>query len=395
MSKKLRITLVTETYFPQVNGVSRTLDRLVRYCSEQGDEIQLFIPNYRNDSVHLPDRVEKHEWCSIPLPFYKEVVLPVVTARKLEKTMSSFRPDVIHIATEGPLGYAALRASKRLKIPVVSSYHTNFPQYLKTYKTSFLEPVCWRYLRWFHNSTRATFCPSKSTMELLGSKGFYNVDIWSRGVDNLRFNPAKRDVELRNDLGVGADDLIMTYAGRLANEKNLKMLLEAWELIQNHQNCFLLFIGDGPLRQRFESLQLPRVIFAGYCYGENLARMYASSDLFVFPSLSETFGNVVLEAMASGLPVVGYNVQGPRDIIQDKITGLLVDPISPKTLAAAIQQLIEKEELRIKMSQQARSYAESRTWEQVLKAFRNQYIAHVNPTDTESIDLMQADKSTV
>lgn len=374
MTRNLRISLVSETYFPQVNGVSRTLDRLVRYCSEQGDRLQLLIPSYNENSAQLPCQVEKNEWQSIALPFYKEVVLPMVTVGMIESSLKSFCPDLVHIATEGPLGWAALRAAKRLKLPVVSSYHTNFPQYLRTYHARFLEPVCWRYLRWFHNSTLATFCPSASSRELIEGKGFHNVGIWSRGVDNHRFNPGKRDLDLRRALGIGPDDTVMTCTGRIANEKNLEMLVDAWRELSDHDDCHLLLVGDGPLRARLERMKLPRTIFTGYRYGEELAKIYASSDLFVFPSLSETFGNVVLEAMASGLPVVAYNVQGPKDIVREAHTGLLVNDITAEALASAIRQMVNNRELLKQMGRQARAYAEGCTWESIMGGMRNQYL---------------------
>jgi glycosyltransferase involved in cell wall biosynthesis len=311
----------------------------------------------------------------------------------IERALGAFRPDLVHIATEGPLGWATLRAAKRLKIPVVSSYHTNFPQYLQTYNASFLEPLCWKYLRWFHNNTLATFCPSVSTRELIEEQGFKNVDIWSRGVDNHRFHPGKRDHELRNSIGVGPDDIMLCYAGRLANEKNLEMLFDAWQELADHDNCHLLLIGDGPLRQKLEAKNAPRVIFAGYRYGEELAGMYASSDLFVFPSLSETFGNVVLEAMASGLPVVAYDVQGPKDIVRDRSTGALVSEITANALAGGMREVLKNNDFRRTLGRQARIYAEQQTWELIMSGMRNRYRDLATGSDAELAGLAQADKS--
>ena len=393
MSRNLRISLATETYFPQVNGVSRTLDHLVRHCSEQGDRVQLLLPSYDQNSVKLPPQVEKREWVSLALPFYKEVVLPMVSVSMVERALSDFCPELVHIATEGPLGWATLRAAKRLRLPVVSSYHTNFPHYLQTYKASFLESLCWRYLRWFHNNTLATLCPSNSTRQLIETKGFNNVGLWSRGVDSYRFNPGKRDYEIRKSLGVGPDDILLSYAGRLANEKNLEMLFDAWQELAEVDNCHLLLIGDGPLRTRLQAKQLPRVIFAGYRYGEELATMYASSDLFVFPSLSETFGNVVLEAMASGLPVIAYNVQGPKDIVKERYTGLLVDEISPESLADAVREIVNHHRLMTKMGRQARAYAESCTWQKIMGGMRNHYLELATRPQAEPARMAQVNRS--
>ncbi len=375
MSRNLRLSLVTETYFPQVNGVSRTLDRLVRHCAEAGDRIQLLLPRYDQEAVKMSPQVEKRDFGSFPLPFYKEVVLPVVTVGMIEQALRDFRPDLVHIATEGPLGWAALRAAHRQQLPVVTSYHTNFPQYLQNYRLRFMEPLCWRYLRWFHNQTLATFCPSASTRQLIQNMGFRNVGLWSRGVDSNRFQPNKRDHTLRASLGIGPDDLLLTYAGRMANEKNLEMLIGAWQQLSAHDNSHLLFIGDGPLRQRLEENKLPRILFAGYRYGEELATLYASSDIFVFPSLSETFGNVVLEAMASGLPVVAYDVQGPKDIIRHRQTGLLVNSVDAESLAGAMQALIVDREMRLQLGHQARTYSQTQTWQKIMRTMRDHYIA--------------------
>ncbi len=391
MKRNLRISLVTETYFPQVNGVSRTLDRLVQHCASQGDRVQLLIPRYNENSVKLPSNVEKRDWWALPLPFYKEVVLPLVSVGTIEQTLKNFRPDLVHIATEGPLGWAALRAAKRLKLPIVSSYHTNFPQYLQTYKASFLEPVCWRYLRWFHNNTLVTFCPSESTRQLIETKEINNVGIWSRGVDSHKFSPGKRDYELRKSYNINPDDILMVYTGRIANEKNLEMLIDAWKLVSSHQNAHLLFIGDGPLRSRLEAIQAPRTIFAGYRYGEELSSMYASSDLFIFPSLSETFGNVVLEAMASGLPVVAYNVQGPKDIVQHKKNGLLVEKIDAESLSKAMLKLLVDNELRWQMGRHSRDYAETQTWEKIMGGMREQYLSLAMPERHNGVELSNAD----
>jgi glycosyltransferase involved in cell wall biosynthesis len=373
MSKALRVTLVTETYFPQVNGVSRTLDRLVRHCSNLGDQVQLLLPHYPEGAVELPAEVESREWRAVPLPFYREVLLPLVTPGGVADALTAFRPDLVHIATEGPLGWAALRAARRLRLPVVSSYHTNFAEYLARYRAGLLNPLCWSYLRRFHNATRMTFCPTPSTSRELESRGFRNVTVWSRGVDSEHFHPAKRDPGLRTALGIAPDEIVLAYAGRLAAEKNLDMLVEAWRKLPERGRCRLLFIGDGPLRRRLEEQAGDRGIFAGYRHGEELARMYASAELFVFPSLTETFGNVVLEAMASGLPAIGFAVQGPGDIIEDGCTGRLVRTVHASHLQQVMSEVVTDEQQRIRMAQRARRHAETQSWERIMSGLRNAY----------------------
>lgn len=378
MNRALRVTLVTETYFPQVNGVSRTLDRLVRHCSNLGDQVQLLLPQYPEGAVVLPAGVESRAWRAMPLPFYREVALPLVTPGGVADALATFRPDLVHIATEGPLGWAALRAASRLQQPVVSSYHTNFAEYLARYRAGLLAPLCWSYLRRFHNATRMTFCPTPSTRRELESRGFRNVAVWSRGVDCEHFHPAKRDPGLRTALGIAPDEIVLAYAGRLAAEKNLDMLIKAWRALPERGRCRLLFIGDGPLRRRLEEQAGDRGIFAGYRHGEELARMYASADLFVFPSVTETFGNVVLEAMASGLPAIGFAVQGPGDIIQDGRTGRLVRTVHADALRQAMSTVLADEQQRIQMAQRARRHAETQSWERIMGGLRNAYAETVD-----------------
>lgn len=379
MSANLRISLVTETYFPQVNGVSRTLDRLVRHCAGEGDRLQLLLPRYPQPPGELPAGVIHRDWRAVPLPFYREVILPLTTPAGVAGELAAFAPDLVHIATEGPLGWAALRAARRLGLPVVSSYHTNFAEYLALYRLGPLAPLCWSYLRRFHNATRMTFCPSPSTKRELEVRDFRNVAVWSRGVDSRRFHPGKRDAALRRALGIAPDEVVMAYAGRLAAEKNLEMLADAWRTLPEHDHCRLLFIGDGPLRRRLEERAGGRALFVGYRHGEELARLYASADLFVFPSLTETFGNVVLEAMASGLPPIGFAVRGPVDIIENGRTGRLVANVNADSLRRAMSELAAAPERRRTMGAAARRHAEGQSWEQIMGGLRERYFAALAP----------------
>lgn len=368
----MRITLVSETYFPQVNGVSRTLDRLTRHLAACGDQVQLLIPDYGQEVPEGPEDVRFFR--AFHPPFYRELHLPLAGKRKLQWAIESFSPDVTHIATEGPMGWSALRATIKSGLPLVTSYHTNYCQYLPSYRAGVLKPVAWRYLRWFHNHAAVTLCPSRSTRQMLQDKGFRRVDIWSRGVDSEFFSPVKRDLRLRQNFRVKEHETLLLYAGRVANEKNLPMLIEAFNLLLDDFPARLLIIGDGPLRSKLESENKNRrIIFAGYQKGEELARLYAASDFFVFPSLTETFGNVMLEAMSSGLPVLGFEVPGPRDLVQPGETGELTSEISADALAGLIKKTVKDEEHRRKMSSAARSYALEQSWEQVNEVVRRAY----------------------
>lgn len=388
----MRIALVTETYFPQINGVSRTLDHLVRFLAGQGDEVHLCLPRYPQSAPMLPPAASVRGFAAMPVLFYPEVLLPLVRPAVLRKEFAAFRPDLVHIATEGPLGWAALRAARQLGLPVVSSYHSNFSQYLCLYGFGALEGACWRYLRWFHNATRATFCPAPSIREDLQGRGFKNLHLWGRGVDSQRFDPRWRDTELRRGWGAGEDTLVLLYVGRLAAEKNVTMLLEAFTRLAGEADVRLLLVGDGPLRPLLEANADQRVVFAGYRQGEELARFYASADLFAFPSLTDTFGNVLLEAMASGLPAVGFRVPGPQDVIREGETGLLVDEVDAASLATALAGLFAEPQRRRRLAQQARAHAETLTWEAIMGGLRAEYgnalahgtisqKPHLRPTD--------------
>lgn len=368
----LRVALVSETWFPQVNGVSRSLEKLVETLVGGGDSVRLFIPRYPESC--LPAEVSAATFRAFPLPFYPEVLLPVVTPAAVAREMASYRPDVVHIATEGPLGWAALRASRRLGLPVVSSYHTSFAHYLRLYGAGWLEGAAWRYLRGFHNATAATFCPTPSIRAQLLEKGFERVEIWSRGVNSSHFHPGKRHSELRRRLGVPENAIALACCGRLAAEKNVETLLAAFRQLPSTLPVHLLLIGDGPLRPKLEAASDPRVIFTGYQRGEDLARLYASADLFVFPSLSDTFGNVLLEAMASGLPAVTFDVPGPRDVVLHGETGLLVGEDGAEPLAAALAGLLSDPARLAEMATNARRYAATCNWETINAVVRRRYL---------------------
>lgn len=368
----MRIVIVSETYFPQINGVSRTLDRLVSHLREQGDEVHLLIPRYATQAPVADRNLGVTSFAAVALPFYREILLPLVTPGTIRRELEAVKPDVVHIATEGPLGWAALRAARKLGLPLVSSYHTNFSQYLRSYRLGLLEPVAWRYLRWLHNATAVTFCPTPSIQAILTERGFERVHTWGRGVDSERFSPAKRDLSLRRKLGFNDGDLVFLYVGRLAAEKNLGMLATAFSGLA-YARARLLVVGDGPMRKRVEEEVGPRGVFVGYKQGEELARLYAAADVMVFPSLTDTFGNVMLEAMASGLPVIGFRVPGPMDVIQAGLTGEVLPEVSPEALRSNMVRFLNEAGLVRDLGRQARQAAEKLNWNEINAPVRRAY----------------------
>ena len=247
----MRVTIVTETYFPQVNGVSRTLGELVRYLTEAGDQVQLVHPDYGRAEGRDP---RAHPVRSVVLPFYKELHLPLPPFGSAHRAIASFHPELIHIATEATLGLSVLRFAMRNRLPVVSSFHTNFDQYSAHYRVGWARGVIWRYLRWFHNRTRETYVPSLATIGELERLGFERLVLWKRGVDCTLFRPDRAGrLQVRRALGWAPDDVVISYVSRIAAEKNVDYLAEALAIVAARRSSVrLLFVGDGPSRAALE-----------------------------------------------------------------------------------------------------------------------------------------------
>lgn len=374
----MKISLVSETYFPQINGVSRALGRLVDTLLDNGDHIQLIIPDYPEFDTHqvFPERVIPVRLEGMNFPFYKEIKLIFGKGTHIRERLREFDPDVVHIATEGPMGWTTLRNVVKMGYPLVTSFHTNFPDYLTFYKLGWLKGLSWNYLRWFHDRGEITLCPSRSIREQLEQRGLKNVSVWGRGVDCGRFTPARRKIATRRQLGVEDDAVAILYVGRIADEKNLKTLFQALNCLNKTGKPWkMIMVGDGPAKVRLQQQSTNQIYFTGYRKGDDLADIYAAADIFVFPSLTDTFGNVILEGMASGIPAVGFDAPGPRDIIKPQKTGLLVYERTPAALARNLTLLIENPRMRTAMSREARDYALACRWDQINAVVRNAYEA--------------------
>lgn len=368
----MRVTIVTETYYPQVNGVSRTLGQLVRYLNEAGDEVQLVHPDYGVEPKE-PGTVLVRAW---PLPFYKELRLPLPPFGRVQRQIDAFRPDLIHIATEATLGLSLLGYAKRRGIPVVSSFHTNFDQYSNHYRVGWAKGTIWRYLRWFHNRTLETYVPSLTTIADLESRGFERLVLWPRGVDSDLFRPDRPGrARIRAELGFKPDDVVIGYVSRMAVEKNVDYLVGAFERVAavRPQAQFLL-VGDGPARADLELRMGGRARFVGYRSGDDLADHYAAADIFAFASVTETFGNVILEAMASGLPVVALRAGGVGNIVLPGLNGELLDPDQPaERFAETLIGLIDETALRFRLADSARAFAAGKSWDAVMGLLHDRY----------------------
>lgn len=369
----LHITLITETFPPEINGVANTLGRLCDGLRARGHQIELVRPRQGVDQSRPSDDglLLCRGW---PLPGYPGLQWGQSSMHKLLRRWTRQRPDVLYIATEGPLGLSALRAARRLGISVVSGFHTNFQQYSNQYGLSLLSRLVTHYLRWFHNRSTLTLVPSASQRLELERRHFERLGMLSRGVDSQLFHPAKRDDALRESWGLESDDLAVLHVGRLAQEKNLGLLKRCFDALQStypSRRLQLVIVGDGPQRSLLQR-DLPDAVFCGTQRGEALARHYASGDLFVFPSLTETFGNVVLEAMASGLGVVAYDQAAASQHIRHGYNGVLAMPGDENAFCDAAVWLLEERETLRRARLNARQHASRQGWPAIIEQFENQ-----------------------
>uniref|UniRef100_UPI003567CFE0 glycosyltransferase family 4 protein n=1 Tax=Pseudomonas sp. TaxID=306 RepID=UPI003567CFE0 len=316
------------------------------------------------------------------LPGYPGLQWGQSSLHKLLRRWKRQRPDVLYIATEGPLGLSALRAARRLQIPVVSGFHTNFQQYTGHYGIALLTRALTNYLRWFHNRSQMTLVPSTSQLIELQRRGFERLELLARGVDGQLFHPAKRCNELRLSWGLAESDIAILHVGRLAAEKNLALLVKSFRILQQahpQQRLKLILVGDGPQRASLQQ-QLPEAVFCGLQRGEALATHYASGDLFVFPSLSETFGNVVLEALASGLGVVAFDRAAAAQHIRHGHNGVLAATEDQQGFIEAASWLLEEPENLRRVRLNARQHGARQGWPAIVELFEQHLRNALTPT---------------
>jgi glycosyltransferase involved in cell wall biosynthesis len=362
----LRIAVVTETWPPEVNGVAMTLAKLVQGLSHRNHDVQLIRPRQTKSESPLNDAsLEEVLMRGMPIPRYPELKLGLPSKKTLVKTWTLRRPDVVHIATEGPLGWSALQAAKVLKLPVTSDFRTNFQSYSKHYGVGWLRKPIVAYLRKFHNATACTMVPTRELMRTLSENGFANLKVVSRGVDTKLFNISKRSTSLRASWGAKENTTVLISVGRMAPEKNLDQVLKTYEALKNTGKAFkLVMVGDGPLKEQFQQ-RYPEIIFPGMLSQSNLAAYYASSDLFVFPSQTETFGNVTLEALASGIPVLAFDCAAARDWVQRGINGWLVAENNPDGFAAQAVSVVNNKEVLDQITHSTRQQVVHLDWDQI------------------------------
>lgn len=370
--RSLRLAIVTETYPPEVNGVSLSLARLVEGLRERNHDIQLVRPRqYRADEAAGDEGYAEVLTGGMPIPRYPNLKMGFPARNLLLRQWTLRRPDIVHIVTEGPLGWSALQAAQKLKIPLTSDFRTNFHAYSLHYGIGWLQKPIVAYLRKFHNRTMLTMVPTDQMRLELARLGFRNLSVLARGVDTRLFSPARRSESLRAEWGAARDTPVVLHVGRLAAEKNLDALVAAFQRIrQVRPQARLVLVGGGPEEQGLRR-RMPDAVFSGMQRGEALATHYASADLFLFPSCTETFGNVTLEAMASGLPLVAYNYAAAAEHVRHGTHGLLAAFGQTDEFVAMASELVavhaqKPDEFRA-MGHHSRRSAEALDWTTIVQ----------------------------
>lgn len=379
--RPLRILLITETYPPEINGVAMTTQRMVRGLRESGHWVGLVRPRQKNDVAETETDTNAETWTvpGLPIPKYPGLRLGLPAWWTLRRLMRQQRPDLVHVVTEGPLGWAAVFAARACKLPVTSGYHTHFDLYSRHYGLNWLMSSVTGWLDALHRRCHATFVPTPELAATLTARGIPNVRAVGRGVDTRLFNPARRDLALRghwhrtgheaSNREATEDSLICLFVGRLAPEKNLEVVELAFAAIAvRNPRARMLWVGDGPALGRLRAAH-PKHIFAGARVGEDLAAHYASADLFLFGSLSETWGNVLTEALASGLSVVTYRRAAAEILIRNGENGIAIEPGDADAFIAAAATLAEDATSRQRLGSAASRSMQAHGWAAIVERF--------------------------
>jgi glycosyltransferase involved in cell wall biosynthesis len=378
-SSHLHIAMVTETYMPEVNGVAITVGRMVEGMRRRQHHVHLIRPRqHRQDVAVQEENYAETLVAGMSLPGYPELKVGMPAKGTLLRLWQKQRPDVVHIATEGPLGWSAMSAARKLGIPVATDFHTNFHNYSQSYGLGWLRKPVAAYLRHFHNKADCTMVPTIELQHSLLQDGYTNVEVVSRGVDTELFNPRKRSIELRRQWGADIDTPVVVLVSRLAVEKNLQVVFNAFDQMQAViGDAKLVMVGDGPARARLQK-QYPDVIFAGMRTGEDLAAHYASGDVFLNSSLTETYGNVTVEAMASGLAVLAYDYAAARQHIRHDVNGLLASFDDTNAFYEQAVALIQIPDRIKRLRSRARLSVEQLTWAAIMGQLESVLLNIVN-----------------
>ena len=369
----LRIALFSGNYNYVRDGANQALNRLVEYLLRRGASVRIYSPTVAEPA--LPPMGEVVSIPAVPIPGRGEYRFPTIMPPRVKRDIARFNPNIFHVASPHILVHLAVTLAQRMDRPVVASVHTRFEIYMRYYGLAFLEPLIEAILRRFYRRCDAIFAPSDSMAQLLREQRMnYNVGIWTRGIDTGIFNPERRSLEWRRSLGIEDDMPVIGFVGRLVMEKGLDVFSEAVDCLEQRQlRHKVLVVGDGPAREWFEG-RLPNAIFAGFQAGPDLGRAVASMDMLFNPSVTETFGNVTLEAMACALPVVAAIATGSQSLVTDGVTGRLVRPGAINAFADALASYCTDEGARHAAGQAGLQVSRRYGWDQVNEALVEGYI---------------------
>lgn len=387
----LMIAVVTETYPPDINGVALTTGRLVEDLLNLGHRIQLIRPGRPCESAPGDSsRLQTISAKAFSLPWYPEVSVGMPMRSKLIALWRREPPDVVHVITEGPLGWSAVSAAIALNLPCCSDFHTNFATYSGHYGVGWLRSPVAAYLKHLHNRSLCTIAPTKAIVNALASAGYRNLKVVGRGVDTALFNPSRRSPALREWWGLAQREIAVVHVGRLAAEKNLPLLFRAFASIRAVQpKARLIVVGDGPYRRKLVS-RYPDHVFMGMKTGEELASCYASGDLFLFPSLTETYGNVTIEAMASGLAVLAFDYAAAREHIVHGVNGAVAAVGNEVAFIAQARELASDGGRLATYGAAARRTAEKLSWRETALSQIEVYVETVNACRSPAVRYIES-----
>ncbi|MBD3920168.1 glycosyltransferase family 1 protein [Paenibacillus sp. PR3] len=378
----MRLAIFTDTYEPEVNGVARTLGRWTDFLRRQGIEVMVFAPDPAMDNTSLQTSIQVQRFTSFPFFLYPECRLAVPNPVPVRRALQLFQPTLIHVATPFNMGLFGIHYAKKYRIPLVASYHTHFDRYLPYYNLQWMAKLLWRYLEWFHQECRMIFVPSPSTKAQLVGRGWRGerLDVWARGIKTDQFYPGveRTALQLPGPYAITSEQFVVLYVGRLSPEKDVGIAIDAFDKFRkSHPNAVMLIAGDGPsageLEARCNREQLP-IHFLGFQSLPALRELYAAADVFLFPSATETFGNVVLEAMACETAVVGARAGGVADTVTHGVNGLLCDPGSVDSFADALERLYQEPEERGRLAARGLAYSRNQSWDAIFGRLLSQFL---------------------
>lgn len=390
----MRVAIFTDTYTPDINGVALTLNKWVKYLEQHEHEVIVFAPEGK-EQLSNEERIKRYK--SFPFVLYPELQAAFPNPINIDKQISQFQPDIIHVATPFNLGLFGRRYAVKNEIPFVASYHTNLDQYLKSYKLNWAKALLNQYLFWFHQECQAVYAPSKQTANHLKQQAYPQVKVWPRGVNHQVFEPpqskdsVKRLVAEKYDLSDKKINIL--YVGRLATEKSIMILIDSIKELPMslRLKVQVLIVGDGPIRSELQAEiskhRLP-IHLLGFLEGDDLSQIYQAGDLFFFPSSTETFGNVVLEALSTGLPVIGANAGGVKELVVSSHNGILCPPEDTDSFVEALVFLLSSPSVRKYYGNNARDYALKFSWNNIFDNFATSLGTIVKACEQEKLEVM-------